>query len=210
LRRSGSMKGYLIALGFIFWFVSGCKQKVTQLQGAEKIKPIVMLQPLLSFNSSTLNFLKDSIEQFYPFTVVIAPVKEFPAAAYYKPRNRYRADSTIKWLKQIKPDSVRTMVGITNADISTTKGLYKDYGVMGLGYHPGNACVISTVRLKASATSTKHLQQRLFKVVVHEMGHNFGLAHCPDQHCIMVDAEGQMKLDEEKDLCPSCRKKLKI
>jgi archaemetzincin len=197
------------AAAFFSFFIS-CNDGNEKEEVLKEQKRIVMLQPLLSFNSSTLNFLKDSIEQFYPVTVVIAPAKEFPSSAYYKPRNRYRADSTIKWLKQIKPDPVRTMVGITNADISTTKGLYKDYGVMGLGYHPGNACIISTVRLKASSTSTKHLQERLFKVVVHEMGHNFGLAHCPDQHCIMVDAEGQMKLDEEKDLCDSCRKKLKI
>ena len=127
-----------------------------------------------------------------------------------KPRNRYRADSTIKWLKQIKPDSARTIVGITNEDVSVNKGAHKDYGVMGLGYKPGKACVVSTFRLRKTASSRKHFQQRLFKVVVHEMGHNFGLDHCPDETCIMVDAEGQMKLDQEKDLCSSCKQKLQI
>ena len=81
---------------------------------------------------------------------------------------------------------------------------------MGLGYKPGKACVVSTYRLRKTATSQKHFQQRLFKVVVHEMGHNFGLHHCPDETCIMVDAEGQMKLDQEKDLCNSCKQKLQI
>lgn len=172
-------------------------------------KQIVLLQPLHSFSAKTFLYLKDSIEQFYPVKVIIAPVKDFPANVYYQPRNRYRADSTIKWLKQIVPDSVRLIVGITDEDISTSKGLYKDFGVMGLGYRPGKACVISTVRLRKSA-SAQQLQQRIFKVVVHEMGHNFGLSHCPNQSCIMVDAEGKMKLDDEKGFCNSCKARLKI
>ncbi len=172
--------------------------------------PLVLLQPLQPFDKSFLSFLKDSIEKFYPVRILIANQKLFPINCYYKPRNRYRADSTIGWLKSIKPDSVRLIVGITDTDISTTKGTINDYGVMGLGFHPGNACIVSTYRIKKSATSKQNLQQRIFKVVVHEMGHNFGLPHCPDQHCIMADAEGKMKLDDERDLCIACRKKLKL
>lgn len=139
-----------------------------------------------------------------------ASIKEFPSNCYYKPRNRYRADSTIKWLKEIKPDSTRTIVGITDEDVSTSKGLHRDFGVMGLGYQPGKACVVSTVRLRKSASTSQKLKERIFKVVVHEMGHNFGLPHCLDQTCIMADAEGKMKLDEEKGLCSNCKRKMKI
>jgi len=190
--------------------VFGCNGPTDKNKAKSQQKQIVVLQPLHSFSAKTLLYLKDSIEQFYPVTVVIAPVKDFPVNVYYQPRNRYRADSTIKWLKQIVPDSIRLIVGITDEDISTSKGLYKDYGVMGLGYHPGKACVVSTVRLRKSATSAQQLQQRIFKVVVHEIGHNFGLPHCPDESCIMVDAEGKMKLDNEKGLCKSCKARLKI
>lgn len=183
-------------------------------QSPEKItnrnKPTVILQPLQFYDTVTLAFLKDSIEKFYPLIIIIADAKNFPENFYYKPRNRYRADSTIKWLRRIRPDSARTIVGITNEDVSVNKGTHKDYGVMGLGYKPGNSCVVSTFRLRKTATTQKHFQQRLFKVVVHEMGHNFGLDHCLDEACIMVDAEGQMKLDKEKDLCSSCREKLQI
>ncbi|MEJ8841779.1 matrixin family metalloprotease [Lacibacter sp. H375] len=182
----------------------------SQLKITQRNKPTVILQPLQFSDTSTLSFLKDSIEKFYPVKIVISSSKEFPLHTYYKPRNRYRADSTIKWLKHIKPDSVRSIVGITSEDVSVNKGAHKDYGVMGLGYKPGSSCVISTFRLRKTATSQKHFQQRLFKVVVHEMGHNFGLQHCSNETCIMVDAEGQMKLDREKDLCQSCRAKLRI
>lgn len=194
----------------LFSFISCKYGKENKKSTAVNKKQVVVLQPLHSFSSKTLLYLKDSIERFYPVKVIIAPLKEFPATIYYQPRNRYRADSTIKWLKQIVPDSVRLIVGITHADISTGKGLYRDYGVMGLGYHPGKACVVSTVRLKKPAVSAQHLQQRIFKVVVHEMGHNFGLPHCPNQSCIMVDAEGKMKLDDEKGFCAECKRKLSL
>lgn len=198
------------SLSLFLFFVIGCRESIRDDDTKGHNKKLVILQPMHSFSAKTLLYLKDSIEQFYPVKVIIAPLKEFPANVYYQPRNRYRADSTIKWLKQIVPDSVRLIVGITDEDISTSKGLYKDYGVMGLGYHPGKTCVVSTMRLRKSATSAKQLQQRIFKVVVHEMGHNFGLPHCPNQSCIMVDAEGKMKLDGEKELCNSCKARLKI
>lgn len=184
----------------------GCNENIK----AKVKKPNVLLQPLQFADTATLQLLKDSVAHFYNVSVVIAADKLFPAHAYYKPRNRYRADSTIKWLKQLKPDSVRTIVGITNEDVSVSKGEYKDYGVMGLGYSPGHACVVSTFRPSKTATSKTHLQQRIMKLVLHEMGHNFGLPHCSNETCFMVDAEGQMKLDQEKELCEACRKKLKI
>ncbi len=184
----------------------GCNENIK----AKVNKPTVLLQPLQFADTTTLQLLKDSVAHFYNVSVVIAADKLFPAHAYYKPRNRYRADSTIKWLKQLKPDSVRTIVGITNEDISVSKAEHKDYGVMGLGYSPGHVCIVSTFRPSKTATSKRHLQQRMVKLVLHEMGHNFGLPHCSNETCFMVDAEGQMKLDQEKELCEACRKKLKI
>ncbi|MFY7839212.1 MAG: zinc-dependent metalloprotease family protein [Lacibacter sp.] len=157
-----------------------------------------------------MQFLKDSIQQFYPVKVELAPSKKFPAHTFYKPRNRYRADSTIAWLHTSKPSHCKTVVAVTNCDVSVTKSGQVDFGVMGLGYKPGDACIISTYRLKKTAKSPQHLRERLFKVAVHEMGHNFSLSHCPDQQCIMVDAETKMKLDGVKGLCTSCKQKLQL
>ena len=202
-------KNILIIIGFSLLSVAACKRKTAE-QISEREKPIVLLQPLAFDDSSTLAFLKDSIEQFYPVTVVVCPAKQFPDHIYYKPRNRYRADRIIHWLRLNMPDSARTIVGVTAKDISVTKGEIYDYGVMGLGYRPGHACVVSSFRPSKTAKSKRHLQQRLFKLAVHEMGHNFGLPHCPNETCIMVDAEGQMKLDKEKNLCSNCKAKLRL
>ena len=178
---------------------------------ALKDKPvIIILQPIGNFSKTTLKFLEDSIPKFYTVKIVIASPEAFPSNAYYASRKRYRADTIINWLKQIKPDSARLIVALTNSDISTTKGSIKDYGVMGLGFQPGVACVVSSFRLQNDHPSQQLLQQRIFKTVVHEIGHNFGLPHCSNKNCIMADAEGKLNQDNEKDLGEECKKKLKI
>lgn len=198
----------IIVTGLAVFLLLSCKEQYRKSK--EETKPVILLQPLAFTDTATLIFLKDSIEKFYSVSIIIAQLKQFPANTYYKPRNRYRADSTIKWLKEIKPDSARTIAGITDEDVSTTKIGHADFGVMGLGYKPGDACIISTYRLKKTAKNTQHLRERLFKVVVHEMGHNFSLDHCANEQCIMVDAEAKMKLDRVKYLCNSCKQKLRI
>ncbi len=199
----------LFGLMCCFAIISCHKEKKIPVVAVPQ-KPVIILQPLDSFPADALLFLKDSIPLFYPVTVHISPKRKMPAKAYYKPRNRYRADTLIHWLRQRKPLKSRLIMGFTTKDISTTKGDAEDYGVMGLGFQPGEAGVVSTHRIYPSATSPENALRRLFKVVVHEMGHNFGLPHCPRQYCIMADADGKMKLDKERRLCDDCRKKLKI
>lgn len=191
-------------------FLVSCEEKQQASAVNSVTKPVVVLQPLQRFDMSMLPALADSIEAFYPLTVHIAPLKKLPAHIYYKPRNRHRADRIIHWLRLNMDDSVRVVVGLTSLDISSTRKGNYDYGIMGLGYRPGHACVVSSFRPAKTAKRKAHLQERVLKLVIHEMGHNFGLAHCPDPHCLMRDAEGKMTLDEESDLCKACKQKLKI
>lgn len=130
------------------------------------------------------------------------PKMELPRNAYVKERNRYRADSLIRLLRDAHQKDTIT-VGLTNYDISTTKNEVKDWGVMGLGYRPGRGCVISTYRL-----TKQNKQAQLLKVVLHEIGHTLNLPHCPEKSCLMRDAEGGNPLNEEKDYCSKCKEKL--
>ncbi len=161
-------------------------------------------------DTSTLQLIKEAVEKFYSVTVYIQPNIFIPDDLFYKPRQRNRADRIIHWLRMNMPDSARTIVGITNKNVSATKGEVYDYGVMGLGYRPGHACVVSTFRPAKTSKNKQHLQQRLLKLVLHEMGHNFGLPHCSNEECFMVDAEGKMKLDRERYLCTKCKNQLKF
>jgi archaemetzincin len=170
----------LIYTAFNFW---GCQPDANQKQASiqHKILPVIVVQPLDNFDSNTLQQIQAGIAAFYPVKVVIAQRTNFPQKAWYAPRKRYRADSTIAWLKTIQPANTRCILAITKQDISTTKGQITDFGVMGLGYQPGVSCVVSLYRLHGGGVGDSVVYNRFLKTILHELGHNFGLPHCPDK-----------------------------
>ncbi|PIF32869.1 archaemetzincin [Flavobacterium sp. 9] len=183
------MRHYFLIL--IFAFISCTNTK-------EQHQKIIVIQPLGDFNIEQSKSVFNKIKTINP-NVVLRQNIPFPENAYYQPRNRYRADSIIKTIKNnIGKDSV--IVGLSNRDISVTKGKIKDWGVMGLGYHPGKSCVVSDFRL-----SQQNKNQQFYKVVLHELGHTEGLPHCPVKTCLMRDAEGKNHLNEETDFCLKCK-----
>jgi archaemetzincin len=135
------------------------------------------------------------IKKFLP-AVEVATQTPLPSFAFYQERRRYRADSLIRWMSRMaKPDQI--YIGITNVDISTTKDDKPDWGVMGLGYQPGNAAIASNFRMKN--------KDQFWKVAIHELGHTSGLPHCPVKTCFMRDAAGGNPTAEEKEFCSNCK-----
>lgn len=164
----------------------------------------VIILPLGTIDSAYSSYLKQEIPKIYKAEVQIAAAAPLPKSAFYKPRMRYIADSLLLFLKARSENKNVYVLGITSSDIATSKGDMVNWGVMGYGYRPGNACVISAFRIKDNLKNSGQLYNRFLKVALHELGHNFGLDHCADQHCIMVDAEGKNKLDGEEQLCKNC------
>ena len=162
----------------------------------------VIIQPFGDFSPVETQRVYQQVKRIIP-NAVLRPSIPLPQYAYYPARSRYRADELIKYLKQYSAnDSI--VIGLTNKDISTTKGKVADWGIMGLAYRPGASCVVSTYRLSRSNQS-----EQFYKVAVHELGHTQGLPHCSDPTCYMRNAEGGNPLDQEKDFCTNCKSFLK-
>lgn len=176
----------------------------TLMHSSQDDLPRVFIQPLGDADTVYTSYLKTHIAQFYKTEVIILQQTALPQNAFYRPRNRYLADSLLLFLKASSHHKDEYVLGVTNRDISTQKAGIANWGVMGLGFQPGNACIISSFRIKNKLRNKQQLLERLLKVGLHELGHNFGLQHCPNQHCIMVDAEGKNKLDGEEGMCKNC------
>ena len=182
-----------------------CNQKVSiknKTVSVEKPAMRVVLQPFSDFNKEAALKLSNQLKQLGLETEVAEPIKH-PSFAWRPVRGRYRADSLIRFLSGRTPEKEVT-IGLTHFDVSTTKDGKEDWGVMGLGFRPGKACVISSYRIKG-----KNREEKFAKVVVHEFGHTRGLDHCPVKTCLMRDAEGKDHLDEETGFCKKCASTLK-
>lgn len=204
----------LIVLLFATTLLSQCTSPIKP----EK-KHIIGLQPIGPYDRSQLQFIRNELQHFFNTRVVILDATDMPSSFLNTTKGeRYSADSIIKWLHQTAPDSIYKVVGLTHEDIFTTRREHGDikkpestygvWGIFGLGYLPGRSCVISDHRLKTNDLSKFH--HRLRTVIIHELGHNQGLDHCPAKHCIMSDANERIQTVDNSaaHYCKKCNDRL--
>ena len=183
-------------------FVNKTSTESVQPQKQEAQDLIVVdILPFDDVTAGLTDYVYQNLIKIYPNVKILKAVP-LPKSAFYAARNRYRADSLIDQLALKTPAGHVTMA-LTTKDISTTNGKYPDWGIFGLGFCPGKACVASMFRIKG-----ENRWEQLFKIAIHELGHTQSLDHCKNPTCYMHDAEGKNVMAEEKAFCPECRKKL--
>ena len=172
--------------------------------------PTIAIQPLGHVKMEDIARVQAGISALYAVKVEVLPAHPLPIAAYYRPRDRYKADKLLDSLGLGLHERFTKIVGLTARDISTRKEEFEDWGIFGLGQLGGRACVISTFRLRAGKATDSVFQARLVKVINHEIGHTFGLDHCPVVGCLMQDAGGKIATvdGESGKPCAECAIKL--
>jgi archaemetzincin len=73
--------------------------------------------------------------------------------------------------------------------------------------------VIALPRLRAGAlgeaADSSLFRQRVTKEAVHELGHTYGLVHCPNRRCVMAFSNSLHDTDVKSlEFCPICRERL--
>jgi archaemetzincin len=164
---------------------------------------------ILPFSATDKNFivqLQKAWQKKLLASFIIIDETALPVSAFYKPRQRYIADSLLAFLGRINNNRYEKIIGITTKDISTRKGDIENWGILGLGSCPGQACVISSFRAGKNKVAAKDFLRRMTTLGLHELGHTYGLEHWATADCLMKDAEGKMNLDDGDNYCDKCRK----
>jgi len=135
-----------------------------------------------------------------------------PPADTLDPQRKQRSSTKIlRWILERTPPGPLRVVGITDADLFIPVLTFV-FGEAQLG---GRAAVVSTARLKATAgrrpVPPGLLTRRLLRECLHELGHSFGLTHCPDAACVMSRCHSVADLDNQRaGFCRDCRQRLRI
>jgi archaemetzincin len=174
--------------------------------------PLIVLQPLgTTLPAAELTAVSSALSAFYAVRIETAEPLPLPKRAFYPARRRYRAEKLLDYLVQQGKPEARVTLGLTAVDISTSKAPYEDWGILGLATIDGRSAVLSSFRCRRGADNSAHVRARFAKTAVHELGHSFGLEHCPTPGCIMHDGEGSvLTTDTEHDLCAATRDRLRL
>jgi archaemetzincin len=127
-----------------------------------------------------------------------------PTDAYDPRRQQHSSTRILKWLLERRPAHATKVVGITDVDLFIPILTFV-YGEAQLG---GAAAVVSTARLLSDngfLPDPALLTSRLEKECLHELGHTFGLLHCPLPTCVMARSVTLAQVDmKEPLLCHDC------
>jgi archaemetzincin len=173
------------------------------------LKPIskINIQPLGEVSPEYINLVKKSVKTFYGYDCMVMPTQKITKDMLSPIKKRIDANKALR-----NNLTFNNLLIITEKDICHYENDDNpEWGIFGLGLRPGKTCIISTFRLKRNVSKQKTLE-RLEKVVLHEIGHNLGLAHCTNNNeCMMNDANGTIKqVDNEKVwFCAKCMKQIK-
>jgi archaemetzincin len=144
------------------------------------------------------------------------PQLDSSRASFNEQRNQLNSDKLLRWLettimnKTKSYDPTKTIIlGICNFD-AYSAGLNFVFGQASL---TGGVAVIYLPRLRQEfyglGADTSIFIERVLKESTHEVGHAFGLDHCPKRSCVMYFSNSLADTDRKaKDFCNICRSKL--
>lgn len=207
---SSHMKLSIYIFSLLVFFSLYCKKQPIFSLGSHSENQIIAFQPLDDFNMQEIEPVINEISGFYNKPVIVLKPINIPSTFFNSAIEKYSADSIILLLSSLQNDTIVEIIGLTNKPIFTIKDTnhmpYYDEKIFGMGFQPGNSCVVSDYRFR---TPNKTVFNNILRnVIIHEVGHNLGLPHCKDIKCIMSANTGDIeKLNNSNNAyCKKCKK----
>lgn len=152
-----------------------------------------------NFPVQKAQMLADALKETYPSVSIQKEPLVLPKEHYNRERKRYSGTGLLKDLSKLHKGNV--VMGLTDEVIFKANELSPTYGIFGVSPVGAYVAVISSTR----PSGKQHTNDHLVKLMMHELGHSFGLNHCSNQHCFMVDAEHGNKFSQTTSFCNECK-----
>ena len=163
--------------------------------------------PLGDIDKDSLRRLGEGIKKHLPLLVRVLDKTALPIHTYHKTRKQYDASQIIREIRLYDFGSVDKVLGVSEADLYSAGLSF----IFGEAEAPGRNALISLKRLDPQfyqePANAKTLAERTRKEAMHELGHTYGLSHCPEQNCVMYYAQSIKDVDNKGEkFCPRCQK----
>jgi len=170
----------------------------------------IYIVPIWPVKSEHAEFLDKVVHEAFGLDTVIEYRNLHAKEAYDPFRNQFLASGIlIKLNSSPPPKDAAKIIGITDVDLFEPVFEY----LFGEAQLDGPCSVVSTFRLDnkryGMPEDKELLFERLYKEVVHELGHSFGLVHCFTPMCVMNPSTYVEQIDAKShEFCDSCRTEL--
>jgi len=167
----------------------------------------ITLKPLGSIADEIMEELRDRVGGIFHCPVEIKAGFSDLAQAYNQERKQYFSSKLLASLEKSERDE--RVVGITDVDLYVPRLNF----VFGEADIVSGTAIVSLFRLRQEyyglAPDEALFLGRATKEIVHELGHTFGLGHCPNNKCVMHFSNSLADTDlKGASFCGSCRPKI--
>ena len=167
---------------------------------------MLAVAPVGAAPGEVLSAMEAALDAAFALPVGRMHAIEEPSRAFSPQREQWAATAFLEALLSRVPEAATRLLGVTERDLFVPV-LSFVYGQAQLG---GTVAVVSLARLRPEfhglPGAPEVLARRAAAEAVHEVGHTFGLVHCPDRRCPMSlsidlpDLDGKIAAP-----CSACR-----
>jgi archaemetzincin len=145
----------------------------------------VTLIPVGPVSPELVDWLVEKLPQHLGVAVVAGESIALPKSTYNPNRKQYRGGALLALLGELAYPQARWLVGLVAADCYAPDLNF----IFGQARLHGRECIVALARLHPAFYGEPDdeliFRERALKEVIHELGHNWGLSHCPNATCVM-------------------------
>lgn len=170
---------------------------------------MITVVPVGEVKSGVLEILRQALAEAFGQRTWVGDGIKLPMEGRDQRRGQYI--STVLLAELPSPPNLNDRVlGVADVDLFAP-GLNFIFGEADIA---GRRALISIIRLRQEfyglPKNENLFQERTVKEAVHELGHTFGLEHCPNRACVMHFSNSLPDTDAKGwSFCPACSRKVR-